>query len=133
MSNMKDRLAQFMQGRHGIDALSNFLVILGVILMFVSFIPGLALFQWLSLVLLIVAIIRAYSRNTAARERENAAFVRLFEKPMGAISLAKTKREHPDTDYFRCKGCGQILSVPKGKGMMRVVCPKCKTEDMHKS
>lgn len=133
MSNMKERMAQFMQGRHGVDALSNFLVILGVILMFVSFIPNLAFLQWISIVLLLIAIVRAYSKNTAARERENAAFVRIFEKPMSAISLAKTKREHPDTDYFRCKGCGQILSVPKGKGTMRVVCPKCKTEDTHKS
>ncbi len=133
MPNMKERMAQFMQGRHGVDALSNFLVILGVILMFVSFIPNLAFLQWISIVLLLIAIVRAYSKNTAARERENAAFVRIFEKPMSAISLAKTKREHPDTDYFRCKGCGQILSVPKGKGTLRVVCPKCKTEDTHKS
>lgn len=37
------------------------------------------------------------------------------------------------TKYFRCKGCGQILSIPRGKGTMRIVCPKCKTEVMKKS
>ena len=37
------------------------------------------------------------------------------------------------TKYFRCKGCGQILSIPRDKGTMRIVCPKCKTEVMKKS
>ena len=37
------------------------------------------------------------------------------------------------TKYFQCKGCGQILSIPRGKGTMRIVCPKCKTEVMKKS
>ena len=37
------------------------------------------------------------------------------------------------TRYFKCKGCGQVLSVPRGKGTLRVVCPKCKTETKQKS
>ena len=36
-------------------------------------------------------------------------------------------------DGFKCKKCGAVLSVPRGKGTLRVVCPKCKTETTKKS
>lgn len=69
-----------------------------------------------------------------ARDRENAAFERAVEKPRKQLSLArKAWANRKTTRYFTCKGCGQVLSVPRGKGTLRVVCPKCKTESTMKS
>lgn len=31
----------------------------------------------------------------------------------------------PETITFQCEQCGQKLSVPKGKGTLKVTCPKC--------
>ena len=37
-------------------------------------------------------------------------------------------RERKTTLFFRCKTCGAILSVPRGKGHIRVTCPRCGTK-----
>lgn len=34
-------------------------------------------------------------------------------------------KERKTTAFLKCPNCGQILSVPKGKGKIRVTCPKC--------
>ena len=58
----------------------------------------------------------------------------LFQKPKRWWNMLDTMYvNRKTTKYFRCKGCGQILSIPRGKGTMRIVCPKCKTEVMKKS
>ena len=64
----------------------------------------------------------------------NAPFERIVEKPRKQLSLRRKKwTNRKTTRYFKCKGCGQVLSVPRGKGTLRVVCPKCKTETKQKS
>lgn len=68
------------------------------------------------------------------RRQENQKYLRLSAKPRRSYELAKKKwSNRKTTKYFRCKNCGQELSVPRGKGTMRVVCPKCKTETKMKS
>ena len=37
------------------------------------------------------------------------------------------------TKYIECPTCGQTLAVPKGKGKIRVTCPKCGTKVETKS
>ena len=78
--------------------------------------------------------VKRIARNGEGRDRENAAFERAVEKPRRRLSLArKAWANRKTTRYFTCKGCGQVLSVPRGKGTLRVVCPKCKTESTMKS
>ena len=123
-----------MQGRRGADTFSNFLVVAGIVLLFASLIPGLDLLSWVALIVLAYSLFRSYSKNIAARDRENATFERIVEKPRKQLSLMRKKwTNRKTTRYFKCKGCGQVLSVPRGKGTLRVVCPKCKTETKQKS
>ena len=37
----------------------------------------------------------------------------------------RTKRAEGDSITFQCDQCGQKLSVPKGKGTLKITCPKC--------
>ncbi len=134
LERLQWKLAGMMQGRRGADTLSNFLVVVGIVMLLASIIPGLDLLSWVAFAVLAYSLFRSYSKNIAARDRENAAFERIVEKPRKQLSLMRKKwTNRKTTRYFRCKGCGQVLSVPRGKGTLRVVCPKCKTETKQKS
>ena len=134
LERLQWKLSGMMQGRRGAATFSNFLVVAGIVLLFASLIPGLDLLSWVALIVLAYSLFRSYSKNIAARDRENATFERIVEKPRKQLSLMRKKwTNRKTTRYFKCKGCGQVLSVPRGKGTLRVVCPKCKTETKQKS
>lgn len=134
LQNMMMKMARWMQGRYGNDGLSNGLVALGIIALLLSIVPGLDPLSWLSIACLTVAIFRTLSKNFAQRRKENEAYERIMKGPKRTYALAKkawTNRK--TTRYFKCKGCGTVLTVPRGKGTLRVVCPKCKKEMTKKS
>ena len=133
MKNFFQRLAQrtaaWMQGRYGNDDLGNALVALGIITMLASILPRCGWLSYVALAAMAVAIWRTCSKNVGKRRQENQKYLRLSAKPRRSYELGKKKwSNRKTTKYFRCKHCGQELSVPRGKGTMRVVCPKCKTE-----
>jgi LSD1 subclass zinc finger protein len=119
-------LARWMQGRYGVDGLSKWLLGIGVVLVLVySFFGG---WWWyvLALVCLLASVLRSLSRNIERRSRENEACRRAFASPRRAISHTRDRwRNRKTTRYLKCKGCGTMLSVPRGKGKLRVTCPKC--------
>ena len=87
------------------------------VLLLASMIPGLDLLSWVALIVLAYSLFRSYSKNIAARDRENATFERIVEKPRKQLSLMRKKwTNRKTTRYFKCKGCGQVLSVPRGSG-----------------
>jgi ribosomal protein L37AE/L43A len=45
-----------------------------------------------------------------------------LKKTRNRLKDAKTHR------YFSCPNCKQSLRLPKGKGKIIIICPKCKTE-----
>ena len=134
LQNMMMKMARWMQGRYGNDGLSNGLVALGIISLLLSIIPGLDPLSWLSIACLAVAIFRTLSKNFAQRRKENEAYERVMKGPKRTYALAKKAwANRKTTRYFKCQGCGTVLTVPRGKGTLRVVCPKCKKETMKKS
>ena len=68
---MKERLIRFMQGRYGVDQLSKFLLILGLVIVLVSAFLGnnpIALILYLiGWVLVIYCYFRVFSRNVSKR------------------------------------------------------------------
>lgn len=131
---MTYKMAAWMQGRYGNDDFSNGLVALGIITMLLSIFPHCGWLSYIALITLVIAIWRTCSKNITKRSSENQTYLRVTAKPRRSYELAKKKWvNRKTTKYFRCKGCGQELSVPRGKGTLRVVCPKCKKETQMKS
>ena len=99
---MRQRLAKWMMGRNGMDALNRLLSVLTLILLIVSmFVHGYAArILWsLAVVGLIVIYFRMLSRNVYRRQQENGAYLRQKYKITsawrGAVSPQKMVRpEH---------------------------------------
>lgn len=127
-------LRKFMLGRYGVDQLNRFLLIifigLSVIYMFTKniYING------ISLVLLVFLYYRIFSKNISKRYEENRKFLNLvnpYRKKFNS-TIARLKNIK-DYKYFKCPSCDKSLRVPKGKGMIKITCPNCKTKMTRKS
>ena len=133
-NQLQYRLANWMQGRRGVDRLSNALIILAIVLIVIDMLTNNGLFYLLALIALAVSLFRTFSRNISARGRENASYEALIAKPRTFFSNARTAWcNRKTTIYFKCSGCKTVLSVPRGKGTIRVTCPKCHTQQVRKS
>ena len=73
---MKERMQRFMAGRYGNDQLNQFIFIVAIISMVLEIITRQSLFYTLTLVLLILAYVRVFSRNINKRYEENMKFCR---------------------------------------------------------
>lgn len=127
--NWQLRMAQWMQGRYGIDECTQGIMIFGCALVVLNFFLHTNLLSLLSMICFVIGIIRIFSRNYAARARELETYRNLMQKPKAWWRLTNKRYENRHTTlYFKCKGCGTVLNVPKGKGKLLVTCPKCGTK-----
>jgi uncharacterized C2H2 Zn-finger protein len=103
---------------------------IGVYLAFVLICTIVSIFVrsiWFSLFYYVVAsalvvwmFSRMFSRNIAARKRENDKFCGFFK-------LRRNKfRDRKTHVYRKCPSCKAVLRLPKAKGKHFVVCPRCK-------
>lgn len=120
-----NRIRNFMYGRYGADQLGVFLVILGAVITFALSFVRTPYYKLISFVPYLLFIIRALSKNIAARRRENDAFLKIYN-PVKNFCTQKYKH-HQDKDhkYYKCKSCHHVLRVPSGKGKIEITCPYC--------
>lgn len=132
MDRIKNRLYQFMIGRYGNDELSYFLLITAVVLLGLTGVlfrePSTAngILRLIPLFLMFYVNYRTFSKNIPARRGELLKYYKVkgqITKPFGALKRAVfgTKTH----SYFRCPNCREGLRLPKGKGKLKVTCPKC--------
>ncbi len=123
---MFSRLRAFLAGRYGPDQLTFAIIILAILFnlaaRFVLYWP----FTGVSALLYVIAVLRMFSRNYPARRSENARFMRIFYRIRGFFFRMKARMESRRTyRFFKCPGCKNTLRVPKGRGRIRITCPKC--------
>lgn len=121
-------LRRMMIGRNGPDTLSNYTLGIGFVASIISSIFRIRSLNILSTILLLVTIFRMFSTNVYARRKENMLFLQLLYKIQTPLNKSKRKYEQRQIyKFYKCPTCKQELRVPKGKGQIKITCPKCKT------
>ena len=121
------KMASFMYGRYGSDALTKFLLILALILMVISWIPRLWWVYLLALCVMIWSLFRTFSRRFDKRRRELDRYLKIKNGIANFFKLRRNIwRDRKTHVYFKCKKCKAVLRVPKGKGSIVVICTRCK-------
>lgn len=129
-----------MSGRYGVaDGLSIALIGVMLLLSLFGFITHWQIFYLLSYIPFGLYLYRTFSRNIYRRQEENRRFME-FAGPFwrkvkqngfglqGKLQSWKLRFQERKTHLFlNCPGCKQTLRLPRGKGKLKVTCPKCKT------
>ena len=132
---LQESSATFMYGRNGMDRLSQFMLNLSLLLLIVSAIlfsvvsrndVSATILQYPAVVLLVLGYFRAFSRNLVKRRNENQQYLKTVY-PISNWFHSKRQRLIMRKNYklFTCPSCKTTLRVPKGKGLVRLTCPKC--------
>ena len=120
-------LRKFMAGRYGVDQLSIGLILLSLILsVLFRFYPN-RILSTLYILIPFVVYYRTLSKNIYKRYSENQRFL-VYWNPIGnkVKFFINRFKKRKDYRYLRCKSCKQKIRVPRGKGKIKIICPKCK-------
>ena len=115
-----------MMGRYGMDQLNLALVLGAFGLEVVSIFTLHAILSTAAFALLIWELVRTFSRNIAARRRENEKFLRITARVRAFFAGFRASMNDRKTHrIYRCPSCGQKVRVPKHRGRVRITCPQC--------
>ena len=123
--NFRYKLIQFLSGRYGID--ETFFLIIGVSasLAIVNIFVRSIILQLIVYSLSFLAILRSFSRNFEARQKENAGVRRIYNTIRRNTEIHRKRRMDYSHIYKKCPRCKAILRLPRRKGKHTTVCPKC--------
>lgn len=130
MRNLLMKLSSFMQGRYGTDQLNISLFVLFLVLWIAN------IFVWnqiasltltlLELLIIVIVILRSFSKNIVKRSAENRKFLPVFNAVVSKIKLlSRMFRDRKTHKYIKCPKCRVHLRVKRTKGVHTVQCPKC--------
>ncbi len=129
---LRDRFARFMYGRYGTDRLNQFLSIVVIVCLALSFLFG-QIFYYLGLICLVIELFRMFSKNTTKRYAENQKYLQMEATVKDKFSGfrrngSQNRSQSKDYHIYKCPGCGQKIRVPRGKGKIVITCRKCGME-----
>lgn len=131
---------KFLKGIYGIDLLSL------VLLLIASLFNISRYTSFIGFALIIISLLRVFSKNIIKRQAENNSLIRFFNKPLSKFGLRIPYNNQPiDFTSFSysfqvikskinekkkykitsCPQCGQKLRLPRKKGKIVVTCKRC--------
>jgi len=127
---MGQRFRQWMAGRYGADQFGKFLAVISVLLliagMFARGTIGMAL-TILAFGCLAYSYYRMFSKKIGYRQQENIKYLNVKYKVTGWFIRVKDRwKQNKTFRFFKCPECGVTVRVPRGKGKIRITCPKCR-------
>ena len=134
---IRERIAEFMYGRNGIDNFHHFLFWVIMILSLINIYFKSWVITAITFLLLIYSIFRVLSRNVYRRQKENQIYLKYVAKLRGIynkskkvvkskISILKDRwRDRKTHVYKKCPHCKNTLRLPKIKGKHTAACPCC--------
>ena len=129
MNKLMYKMANFFQGRYGIDELYKFLFILFWIIAILSIFIRNPIIYLLEILICVFMFYRSLSRNIFKRQSENMRYLKMRDKVKGKITLQKRKWSERKTHIYRkCPNCKAEIRLPKKKGKHVCTCPRCKKD-----
>ena len=126
MEASQRQMLEWARGRNGADELSGACTNVAVVLVIVDLFAHTTWLSILALVLLGYSWFRITSKRVGARSLENARVLKatgpivpFLANPVGAL------REARAYVHLTRPSCGQRDRNPRGKGKVRITCPKC--------
>ena len=123
---MREKFLHFMQGRYGADQLYRVMLIGGAVHVILSNFIFEVFFLLLGWILVVLAFVRAFSKDYSRRYAENQKFLELTGKIRKVFGKQRyVMEQRKDYHIYTCPQCKQKIRIPKGKGKVSIRCPKC--------
>ena len=123
---MRASFSRFMSGRYGVDQLGNVMLWTGLILSIIGSVAKLGIVTILADVLLIVMLVRMFSKDRYKRQHENQLYLektyKLRKEMSEWLNRVKNSKKYR---YFTCPQCKKRLRVPRGVGKITITCKGC--------
>ena len=131
---MREKFLHLMQGRYGADQLYRVMLIGGAVLVILSNFIFEVFFLLLGWILVVLAFVRAFSKDYSRRYAENQKFLELTGKIRKVFGKQRyVMEQRKDYHIYTCPQCRQKIRMPRGKGKVEISCPKCHTKFIKKS
>lgn len=130
----KEKFQQFMYGRYGVDEFSRTMIYICLGMFLVSRLLKIHLLNTLAFALIIYCYYRILSRNIYKRAQENQKYLEVKAAFLNKLQKEKKHAEQlKDYRFFKCPTCKQKVRVPRGKGKIKIHCPRCHNDFIKKS
>lgn len=127
MLNFVYKFRNFMNNRYGTDELSKALFYLYILLIVINLFFKSNIIFYVELAILMIILLRYFSKNFSRREKENRIFLRIKNTILKPFKIIIKNIKDKNNVYKRCHKCKIILKLPlpSKTGVKRVRCPEC--------
>ena len=136
---MKDKFYRFMQGRYGVDQFAKFTMGVALVSIVLAIFVNTgsnagSLLDMLGLVAIVYTYFRIFSRNISKRAQENQKYLSATATIRQRLNKEKNlMKQRKDYHIYTCPSCGQKVRIPRGKGKIKISCPKCHSKFVKRS